>query len=135
MAPHIHPSYPQLATFLTKLSLPTQSLSKRRFVSPGDTKDDIIMTEGCEDGPPDEGFHEEWPPFRPSDLMQFMTYKQCMSIVFEMASDANISRLHKRMVGVSAALLSFRDHQTYLSEAAPRYYKGTDYKLHTRSKR
>lgn len=109
MARRIHPSYPQLATFLTKLSLPPQKLSKPHSTSPADTKDEIVMTETCEDGLIDEGFHEEWPPFGPSDLMQFMTYKQCLSIIFEVASNVDISRFHKRVVGVSAFLLSLRD--------------------------
>jgi hypothetical protein len=109
MAPRKHPSYPQLATFLSKLSLPPRNLHKSHSTSSGDTKNDIMVAESCEDGPPDEGFHEEWPPFGPSDLMQFMTYKQCMSKVFEMVSNANSFRFHKRMVGVSAALLSLRD--------------------------
>lgn len=35
------------------------------------------MTDAPSDGPSDEGFHEEWPPFGPRDLMRFMTEEEC----------------------------------------------------------
>jgi hypothetical protein len=39
------------------------------------------MADRYEDGFPDEGFHEEWPPFGPRDLMAFMTNQQSTGIL------------------------------------------------------
>ena len=41
---------------------------------------DTTMTDAPSDGPSDEGFHEDWPPFSPRDLMSFMTQEECTGI-------------------------------------------------------
>jgi hypothetical protein len=70
------PNYPQLVTFLNKLNLnPLQSLNSG-LMSSENLEEPSSYNITTFDGPPDEGFHEEWPPFRPSDLMEFMSSDQ-----------------------------------------------------------
>lgn len=78
---HSPPNYPQLVTFLNKLSLNPLHPVNTQFLS-AEILDDPEMNIASFEGPPDEGFHEEWPPFRPSDLMEFMTFDQCTSKKF-----------------------------------------------------
>lgn len=65
---------------LSKLSLRSVPSSPNSATFSEDSID-TAMTDAPSDGPSDEGFHEEWPPFSPRDLMRFMTEEECTGII------------------------------------------------------
>jgi hypothetical protein len=76
-------NYPQLVNFLSKFSfLPLLSSATSASLS-ANSSEDSDMPDMCDTAEvvPDEGFHEEWPPFTPRDLMGFMSEDQSIGIV------------------------------------------------------
>ena len=69
------PTRPQLVSFLSNLSLDSSS---SKAPSGGFRLDepDAVMSNTSEDSPPDEGFHEPWPPFTPLHLMKILSIEQ-----------------------------------------------------------
>jgi hypothetical protein len=71
------PSNHRLGAFLHKIQLAFDtSASSPQSSSSSRISSSTTLSNGYEDGPPDEGFHEEWPPFGPRDLMAFMSNKE-----------------------------------------------------------
>ena len=80
---HPPPTDPQFAMSLNKLSLkPVYPLPSHTQLCDDDTFEGTgPMHETNWDGPLDEGFHEEWPPFRGSEIMGLMSVAQATSEV------------------------------------------------------
>ena len=73
-------SSPELLDFFNRLNLDSSNPSIPHHQPDDNLTGSIPMISMNSDGPLDEGFHEEWPPFRPSDLMQFMSVDQSTGI-------------------------------------------------------
>ena len=99
------PTRPQLVSFLSNLSLDSSSnkaLSENlRLDEP-----DVDMSNATEDSPPDEGFHEPWPPFTPLHLMKILSIEQSTGASYSHGNNTGyidtLIRFHQRMAAAFA---------------------------------
>jgi hypothetical protein len=75
--PHSLRRYSQLGNFVSKLSLLLLNRSSSSSIPAQNDTNNSEVSECAEgaDSSPDEG-QEQWPPFRPVDLMEFMSIEQ-----------------------------------------------------------
>jgi hypothetical protein len=123
------PKYTQLVSFLNKLNISSlqtfnsatsQPIPRDSFHEPSSPHLHSRVEMTAVDGILDEGFHEEWPPFSPSDLMGLMSPEQSTGMLsfLILRNYANQCSFYERMARSPSHLLSRRDRRIHLSQTA-----------------
>ena len=107
----------RLGEFLHKLKLASDASS-------WGTPNDSITADASVDNPSSEGFHEDWPPFGPRDLMAFMSEKVSVGTQL-FCLTAHFDSFYQRMGGLSHKSRDRGVSCSYPSKSPQRLHQGS----------